>query len=520
MFYIFSSTKFDFHFSNCYYRTNTVSGGTELTSGSSRGASASYDATLSTASMSSPEVLRSDNNPPNDSIANLNSSASFLHHTNQSINRSASLSQSLSPADLNTRDRVLNYLGGYNSPHLSNISHSALDQSEVLKHLLQANSDVSRRVGSNTDASRHSMMAGDSAPLTSTLGASKLTCNSSSCGSVHSSVLDNVTPTSGYSSASASTQFSLNRSGSNHGGSGGRDDMEFRAPPPAYPHSVNRDVLLTREALRDISLGRGTTDGAAAPAAIRGRGMARDARRDLSLGPDLTRRDAPAGERKVSPRGEVPAIDGSLSRSQPDLSRVGGGDAREVQLSERLDPSELPTVVDLLYRENTALRLELELVSRKVHKLQKFESDIVNMQTNHESLVQSCARREQLEKLARTKLQSQVQLLTRANVDLKEELDALRARDSNANASYSGRVHEGDESLRRELNKRDVIVAQLVAQNKELLAAKERLQMEVAAQKKTLNEQRSHIDVLDSALGSARSNVTKLEEEVSNCLKY
>lgn len=71
------------------------------------------------------------------------------------------------------------------------------------------------------------------------------------------------------------------------------------------------------------------------------------------------------------------------------------------------------------------------------------------------------------------------------------------------------------DALRRELNKRDVCIAQLVAQNKEMLAAKERLEMEVTAQKQTLHEQRTHIDVLDTALNNAQGNVSKLEEEVS-----
>lgn len=50
--------------------------------------------------------------------------------------------------------------------------------------------------------------------------------------------------------------------------------------------------------------------------------------------------------------------------------------------------------------------------------------------------------------------------------------------------------------------------------DKELIAAKERQEIELTAQRQTLNEQRTHIDILDSALTNAQANVVKLEEEV------
>ena len=52
--------------------------------------------------------------------------------------------------------------------------------------------------------------------------------------------------------------------------------------------------------------------------------------------------------------------------------------------------------------------------------------------------------------------------------------------------------------------------------DKELIAAKERQEIELTAQRQTLNEQRTHIDILDSALTNAQANVVKLEEEVRN----
>lgn len=54
----------------------------------------------------------------------------------------------------------------------------------------------------------------------------------------------------------------------------------------------------------------------------------------------------------------------------------------------------------------------------------------------------------------------------------------------------------------------------MVILDKDLVAVKERQEVELAAQRATLAEQRTHIDILDSALTNAQQNVLRLEEEV------
>lgn len=46
-----------------------------------------------------------------------------------------------------------------------------------------------------------------------------------------------------------------------------------------------------------------------------------------------------------------------------------------------------------------------------------------------------------------------------------------------------------------------------------MAASKERQEIELAAQRATLQEQRTHIDILDTALTNAQENVVRLEEE-------
>lgn len=50
--------------------------------------------------------------------------------------------------------------------------------------------------------------------------------------------------------------------------------------------------------------------------------------------------------------------------------------------------------------------------------------------------------------------------------------------------------------------------------DKELCAAKERQDIELAAQQETLQEQRTHIGILDTALTNAQRNIRRLEEEL------
>lgn len=50
--------------------------------------------------------------------------------------------------------------------------------------------------------------------------------------------------------------------------------------------------------------------------------------------------------------------------------------------------------------------------------------------------------------------------------------------------------------------------------DKELGAAKERQEIELAAQRATLQEQRNHIGILDTALTNAQQNIRRLEEEL------
>ena len=50
--------------------------------------------------------------------------------------------------------------------------------------------------------------------------------------------------------------------------------------------------------------------------------------------------------------------------------------------------------------------------------------------------------------------------------------------------------------------------------DKEITSAKERLDIESTAQRSTLQEQRTHIEILDKALNNAQTSIIRMEEEV------
>lgn len=81
----------------------------------------------------------------------------------------------------------------------------------------------------------------------------------------------------------------------------------------------------------------------------------------------------------------------------------------------------------------------------------------------HEELVQSCERRERLERAARARLQGDCRRYQEINRALREQVDLL----SNQMLARSPLTADaGPQNLRQELSKREVLIAQLITQSK------------------------------------------------------
>ncbi|XP_013138741.1 PREDICTED: uncharacterized protein LOC106103509 [Papilio polytes] len=111
----------------------------------------------------------------------------------------------------------------------------------------------------------------------------------------------------------------------------------------------------------------------------------------------------------------------------------------------------------------------------------------------------------------------------RLQADCRRLQDINRALKQQVEVVSQGVRSETDssvEALRKELQNREMLIAQLITQNKELACAKERQEIEMSAQRATLQEQRTHIDILDTALTNAQANVVRLEEECRHASGY
>ncbi|XP_011874418.1 PREDICTED: uncharacterized protein LOC105565657 isoform X2 [Vollenhovia emeryi] len=204
----------------------------------------------------------------------------------------------------------------------------------------------------------------------------------------------------------------------------------------------------------------------------------------------------------------------TVSRSQPDLSRINKLTARHLHRPQTKGREELERkmgelwpsseMIQLVIQENSTLKLELNHCYNKVAKTQKLEQEIAKVHRVHEELAASCERREKLERAARMRLQNECRRLTELNRAYRDQIDLLSARTDSPSVV---------ETVRKELTQRELLIGQLITQNKELTAAKERQEIELAAQRATLQEQRTHIDILDTALTNAQGNVVRLEEE-------
>lgn len=173
-----------------------------------------------------------------------------------------------------------------------------------------------------------------------------------------------------------------------------------------------------------------------------------------------------------------------------------------------LEPETAVQAVQQLLEENSALKAELDLYYSKASRLQRLELELQKLKNDHDSLVQSADKRERLNTAMQSRLERELSKSQEVARRLKEQLDTTLAQ-----LSIRSMPDHGDSELKKEVSRRDVLIAQLLTQNKELTAEKERKEIELQAQRATLQEQRNHIDILDNALNNAQANVVRLEEE-------
>ncbi|KAI9561807.1 hypothetical protein GHT06_012768 [Daphnia sinensis] len=197
-------------------------------------------------------------------------------------------------------------------------------------------------------------------------------------------------------------------------------------------------------------------------------------------------------------------------------SAVAGGDT----LVRRDDAEAVwstPELVDAILEENFKLRQQVQNHQDHIAKLQKFEKELSAVQSAHQALVRSSERKESLEQSARIRLEAEWRRAQELNTALRNQVELLTSQLALRSASVTslGSTTESASAAdwQNQIARRDALIAQLVSQNKELMTNKERQDIELCAQKATLQQQRSHIEILESALGRAQQHVNRLEDD-------
>uniref|UniRef100_A0A336KWT4 CSON000332 protein n=1 Tax=Culicoides sonorensis TaxID=179676 RepID=A0A336KWT4_CULSO len=179
------------------------------------------------------------------------------------------------------------------------------------------------------------------------------------------------------------------------------------------------------------------------------------------------------------------------SKSQPDLTRLGEIDFEDVEA---------------LIKENQLLKQQLSVAHMKITKTQKLQQEIAHIQHEYEELVQSNDRRERLEAVQRTRFQNELRHAQDMNRALRDQIEALQNQlVSLPNSHQLGRSQQ------------DALIAQLLAQNKELADANKRQYIELQAQHATLQEQRVSINVLENALKRMEEENRQKQIYVEQC---
>lgn len=192
--------------------------------------------------------------------------------------------------------------------------------------------------------------------------------------------------------------------------------------------------------------------------------------------------------------------------------------------------------MDSLVKENQILKQQLQNYFLKVAKTQKvtfgvwkyvdksanvcvvfqLEEEVTNIYRVHEELKQTCERREKLERAARMRLQSDLQRVQELNCVMKDQVDILQSQllAPSEHQILIAQLFTQSKSMSTAQFWFSTNDHQNLFSDKELGAAKERQEIELAAQRATLQEQRNHIGILDTALTNAQQNIRRLEEEL------
>ncbi|KAL6724817.1 hypothetical protein Aduo_019672 [Ancylostoma duodenale] len=154
-------------------------------------------------------------------------------------------------------------------------------------------------------------------------------------------------------------------------------------------------------------------------------------------------------------------------------------------------------LIQSLREENLHLKREIEASKKKLVKLQQMEAAYERIEKDYENLLREKERQEGVEKSALVQMEMHLKRVISEKEALQDRLEQF----SLPNAQAMEKV-----------NQLNMMLAEIIPQNKELAAVKDRQRLELEAQNATLEEQRTHISMLEKALSNAQERLAKREK--------
>ncbi|KAJ1352741.1 hypothetical protein KIN20_009162 [Parelaphostrongylus tenuis] len=177
-------------------------------------------------------------------------------------------------------------------------------------------------------------------------------------------------------------------------------------------------------------------------------------------------------------------------------------------------------LIQSLREENLHLKREIEASKKKLVKLQQMEAAYERIEKDYENLLREKERQEGVEKTALVQMEMHLKSLghriirkhggrwldyiTRKLVLSNSEKEALQDRLEQFSLPNAQALEK--------VNQLNMVLAEIIPQNKELVTVKERQRLELEAQNATLEEQRTHISMLEKALSNAQERLAKREK--------
>ncbi|KAL3084344.1 hypothetical protein niasHT_035170 [Heterodera trifolii] len=151
------------------------------------------------------------------------------------------------------------------------------------------------------------------------------------------------------------------------------------------------------------------------------------------------------------------------------------------------------------------LKTQNEKLRKKSERLEELERACKRIERDYDQVTAQHERREELQKMAIQKLEQQLRMLSAEN-------EQLRAQSARLSAMF-GVVGQGNESEQQQQMQMQLhfLLNELIPKNEELLIIQERQRIELEAQSATLEEQRTHIEVLEKALSNAQERLAAKE---------